>query len=99
MANVAVHMAIRLFGLPESRIAGAPPVLHKQKANAPLYYLAATGRPHTRDHLATLLWSEPPESNARHSLRSSLYRIRQALHTKGAGEVLAGDGDMGYLKL
>ncbi len=99
MANVAVHMAIRLFGSPESRIAGVPLVLHNHKAKALLYYLAATGRSHTRDHLATLLWSESPESNARHSLRSSLYRIRQALHTKGADEVLAGDGDIVYLKL
>ena len=99
MANVAVHMAIRLFGSPESRIAGVPLVLHNHKAKALLYYLAATGRSHTRDHLATLLWSESPESNARHSLRSSLYRIRQALHIKGADEVLAGDGDIVYLKL
>jgi DNA-binding SARP family transcriptional activator len=99
MADVAVHMAIRLFGSPESRIAGVPLVLHNQKAKALLYYLAATGRSHTRDHLATLLWSESPESNARHSLRSSLYRIRQALHSKGADEVLAGDCDVVYLKL
>jgi DNA-binding SARP family transcriptional activator len=99
MADVAVHMAIRLFGSPESRIAGAPLVLHNQKAKALLYYLAATGRSHTRDHLATLLWSESPESNARHSLRSSLYHIRQALHTRGADETLAGDSDIVYLKL
>src|SRR6266536_5468112 len=99
MANVAVHMAIRLFGSPESRIAGVPLVLHNHKAKALLYYLAATGRSHTRDHLATLLWSESPESNARHSLRSSLYHLRQALHAKGAGEMLAGDGDQVYLKL
>src|SRR6266571_9020192 len=98
MANVAVHMAIRLFGSPESRIAGVPLVLHNHKAMALLYYLAATRRPHTRDHLATLLWGESPESNARHSLRSSLYRIRQALHTQDAG-ILAGDGDLVSLKL
>ncbi len=63
------------------------------------HYLAVTGRPHTRDHLATLLWSESPESNARHSLRSSLYHIRQALHNQGSDEALAGDGDLVYLKL
>ncbi|HBE28033.1 MAG TPA: hypothetical protein DDW25_03990, partial [Ktedonobacter sp.] len=98
MADVAVHMAIRLFGSPELRIAGVHLVLHDQKAKALLYYLAGTGRSHTRDHLATLLWSESPESNARHSLRSSLYHIRQALHTKGADEMLAGDCDVVYLQ-
>ncbi len=97
--EVAVHLMVRLLGTPDVRIAGAPLVLHHQKARAILYYLAATGRPHTRDHLATLLWSESPESNARHSLRSSLYHLRQALHAKGAGEMLAGDGDQVYLKL
>ncbi len=97
--EVAVHLTVRLLGTPDARIAGAPLVLHHQKAWALLYYLAATGRPHTRDHLATLLWSESPDSNARHSLRSSLYHLRQALHAKGAGEMLAGDGDQVYLKL
>lgn len=99
MADATVKLTIHLFGAPEARLAGAPLVLHHQKARALLYYLAATGRPHTRDHLATLLWSESPESNARHSLRSSLYRIRQALHDQGAGEVLVGDGDLVYLRL
>src|SRR6266550_1145196 len=97
--EVAVHLTVRLLGTPDARIAGAPLVLHHQKARAILYYLAATGRPHTRDHLATLLWSESPDSNARHSLRSSLYHLRQALHAKGADEALAGDGDQVYLKL
>ncbi len=49
--------------------------------------------------LGVLLWSESPESNARHSLRSSLYHIRQALHAKGANETLVGDGDLVYLRL
>src|SRR6266513_2500999 len=99
MANVAVHMAIRLFGSPESRIAGVPLVLHNHKAKALLYYLAATGQAHTRDHLATLLWSESPESNARHSLRSSLYHIRQALNSQGVDTVLGGDTVLVCLKL
>src|SRR6266581_4212811 len=99
MADVAVQLRIRLLGVPEVRIAGVPLILHHLKARALLYYLAATGSLHTRDHLATLLWSESPESNARHSLRSSLYHIRQALHAKGANETLVGDGDLVYLRL
>ena len=99
MADIAVQLTIRLLGAPEAHIAGAPLILHNHKARALLYYLAATGRPHTRDHLATLLWSESPDSNARHSLRSSLYHIRRALHAQGSDEPLSGDDDLVYLKL
>jgi DNA-binding SARP family transcriptional activator len=99
MADVAVQLTIRLLGVPEAWIAGVPLILHHQKARALFYYLAASGRSHTRDHLATLLWSESAESNARHSLRSSLYHIRQVLPVKGAGEMLIGDGDLVYLRL
>src|SRR5215469_1647787 len=99
MAEVAAQLKIRLLGTPEVRIAGMPLMLHHQKARALLYYLAATGSLHTRDHLATLLWSESPESNARHSLRSSLYHMRQALLIRGANETLVGDGDLVYLRL
>ena len=99
MADGAVQLTIRLLGVPEARIAGVPLILHHQKARALLYYLASSGRSHTRDHLATLLWSESAESNARHSLRSSLYHIRQALPIKGANEMLIGDGDLVYLRL
>jgi len=99
MAEGATQLRICLLGVPEVRIAGTPLMLHHLKARALLYYLAATGSLHTRDHLATLLWSESPESNARHSLRSSLYHIRQTLHAKGANETLVGDGDLVYLRL
>src|SRR6266516_274704 len=99
MANVAVHMAIRLFGSPESRIAGVPLVLHNHKAKALLYYLAASERSHTRDHLAPLLWSESPESNARHSLRSSLYHVRQALQPPGHAGALLVERDLATLNL
>src|SRR5712691_1606321 len=91
-------LTIYLFGTPEARITETPLVLHDQKARALLYYLAASGRTHVRDHLATLLWSESPESNARHSLRSSLYHIRQALQTHGCAEALLVEGDLVSLK-
>jgi len=99
MAGTPVGLTLRLFGAPEARVSGALLVLNHQKARALLYYVAASGRSHTRDHLATLLWSESPESNARHSLRSSLYHIRQALHAQGAAEALNVDGDLVYLRL
>ena len=99
MDAAPAQLTIRLLGAPDVLLAGSPLLLHDQKARALLYYLAATGRPCARDYLANLLWSESFESNARHSLRSSLYHIRQALHARGADEVLVGDGDMISLKL
>ena len=100
MINAApTQLTIRLLGTPEVLFAGTPLLLHDQKARALLYYLAAAGRPRSRDYLASLLWSESLESNARHSLRSSLYHMRQALQARGAGDVLAGEGDTICLKL
>jgi ribosomal protein S18 acetylase RimI-like enzyme len=58
-----------LLGKPEVLIAGTPLILTDQKARALLFYLAATGQPHTRDHITSLLWSESPSGDARHSLR------------------------------
>ena len=52
------QLTIRLLGMPEALCAGTPLLLHDQKARALLYYLAATGRPRSRDYLASLLWSE-----------------------------------------
>jgi DNA-binding SARP family transcriptional activator len=93
------QLAIRLLGAPEAWLAGAPLALHSQKARALLFYLAATGRAHTREHLATLLWSEAARHNARHSLRSSLYHIRQALRAGGAERALVEDGDLLRLEI
>jgi DNA-binding SARP family transcriptional activator len=83
-----------LLGAPDVQVAGSLLTLNHQKARALLYYLAATGQPHTRDHLATLLWSESSDRDARHSLRSDLYRLRQALRLGDAAAVLSIDGDL-----
>ena len=100
MINASAQLKIRLLGAPEIEIAGAPLLtFHNYKARALLFYLAATGQSHTRDHLATLLWSESPDSNARHSLRTSLYHLRQVLHAQEASELLMADGDLVYLKI
>jgi TolB-like protein len=48
-----------------------------KKAQALLAYLAVeSGRAHTREQLATLLWSETGEERARHNLRQALSKIR-----------------------
>src|SRR5690242_3871761 len=99
MADVSASITFRLFGAAQIAIAGAPLALHHQKARALLCYLAATGHAHTRDHLAALLWSDALERNARHSLRSTLYHLRQALQAKVAEAALVGDGELISLQL
>lgn len=99
MGEIQHQLTLRLFGAPEVRAAGLPLVLHHQKARALLYYLAVSGRPSSRDHLASLLWSESLEGNARHSLRSSLYHLRQALHAQNLDAVLLGDSEQIALEL
>jgi DNA-binding SARP family transcriptional activator len=46
------------------------------KAQALLYYLAVTGRPHTRPTLAGLFWGDQPEAAARVSLSKCLSNLR-----------------------
>jgi DNA-binding SARP family transcriptional activator len=99
MSTSGPRLMLRLLGAPEVRVAGSPLALNNQKARALLFYLAATGQPHTRDHLATLLWSESPAPEARHSLRSALYRLRQALRGGEAEGALSEDHDLLSLQL
>src|SRR5882762_1901377 len=60
--------------------AGSPLVLSTRKARALLAYLALPlGRAHPREKLATLLWGDMPDAQARGNLRHALSRIRTAL--------------------
>lgn len=59
---------------------GSAIVLTSRKARALLACLAlARGRPQPRDRLATLLWAESGEAQARTSLRQALTTLRRAL--------------------
>lgn len=94
MSSGRVRLHIRLMGTPEVSAGGMPLALNQGKSRALLFYLAATGQSHTRDHLATLLWSESGQSEAYHSLRSSLYHLRKALQAVQAEEILISAGDL-----
>ncbi|HSR32734.1 MAG TPA: BTAD domain-containing putative transcriptional regulator, partial [Anaerolineae bacterium] len=48
-----------------------------QKSLALLAYLGVTGRPHSREALAGLLWPDHPEADARSNLRKVLAELRQ----------------------
>lgn len=88
MTQPAAPLTVQLFGAPSIAAGGEPLDLRNQKARALIFYLAATGRPHTRPHLASLLWSEAPTDNARRSLRATLFQIRQALAAAGLRSAL-----------
>ncbi|MBI1744355.1 hypothetical protein HYR54_15000 [Candidatus Acetothermia bacterium] len=49
------------------------------KAQALLCYLALNPQPHTRESLATLLWGEMPDEDARHNLRMTLANLTKLL--------------------
>ncbi|HOU12830.1 MAG TPA: BTAD domain-containing putative transcriptional regulator [Anaerolineae bacterium] len=78
MATKALR--ITLLGDPGIFLDGEPVTgFVSSKAQALVFYLAATGRPHTRETLAGLLWSDHPESAAKSSLRNALTNLRQLL--------------------
>ena len=70
-------LSLRLLGTPQAARGGAPLTgFISAKAQALLYYLAVTGRPHTRESLAGLLWSDMPEAQAGKNLRNVLSNLR-----------------------
>lgn len=74
-----------LFGPLRIEQDGAAVVSRRRKAQALLAYLAVTGQPHSRDALATLLWPEFNQSQARTNLRRELAELRGIL---GAARLL-----------
>lgn len=71
---------IKLLGAPQILLQGKTlPMPLPAKAQAVLFYLAATCQPATRQRLAGLLWSDQPEEEARRSLRVALNAIQRAL--------------------
>lgn len=56
------------------------------KVRALLAYLAAEAgdRPHSRDALTGLFWSDCDERTARHNLSQALFNLRQAIHDRDA---------------
>jgi TolB-like protein/predicted Zn-dependent protease len=87
---VSRKVRLNLLGPFEARWSdGTPADIAGKKAQALVAYLAVEGpRPHTREALASLLWSETGDERARHNLRQTLSRLR-----RGCGELLVGEGD------
>ena len=72
-------LAIYLFGTPNIELHGHSLTVDTRKAIALLAYLAVTGKRHSRDSLATLLWPEYDQSHARSALRRTLSVLQKAL--------------------
>jgi predicted ATPase/DNA-binding SARP family transcriptional activator len=77
---VSDDLLITLLGSPAIRL-GDQPVrgFVSNKAAALAYYLAATGRAHSRDALAALLWPEAMGDQALKNLRDVLSNLRRLL--------------------
>jgi DNA-binding SARP family transcriptional activator/predicted ATPase len=70
-------LTLRLLGKPQITYAGKPVTgFISAKAQALVFYLAVTARPHTRESLAGLLWGEMPEAQAAKNLRNALSNLR-----------------------
>jgi hypothetical protein len=63
------RLALFLLGPPRIECNGEPIEIRRRKAMALIVYLAVTGRGHSRDALATLLWPDHDQSRARAGLR------------------------------
>jgi DNA-binding SARP family transcriptional activator len=74
-------LKLRLLGGFELRTSAGPPVpIARKKAQALLAYLAChPGQAQPRDKLATLLWSEMDDEQARANLRKTLFVLRPPL--------------------
>jgi len=77
------HLSISLFGGFQVRLDGQSLTdFGTEKNRALLAYLALeSADPHRRETLATLLWPDRSEAQARNSLRQALYRLRQIIPT------------------
>ncbi|HEY0998166.1 MAG TPA: AAA family ATPase [Streptosporangiaceae bacterium] len=68
----ATDLSLALLGPPVVRRDGAPVTFDTRKATALLALLAVTGREHSREQLADLLWPESDSVKGRASLRRTL---------------------------
>ncbi|MBC8161556.1 MAG: AAA family ATPase [Roseiflexaceae bacterium] len=70
--HTADTLHIDLLGFPQVTRAGVPIIFARRAAMALLAYLAVSGRPHSRETLATLISGEVAEQRARTLLRNAL---------------------------
>jgi DNA-binding SARP family transcriptional activator len=73
-------LQVRLLGQFDVRADGKRVSLPSRAGQSLLAYLLLTaGTAHRRERLAGLLWPDTSDENARHNLRTELWRIRKAI--------------------
>ena len=72
-------LSLYLLGAPRVKLAEDEIEVKPRKALALLIYLAVTAERHTRDALATLLWPNSDQRNARQALRNRLSELKLTL--------------------
>ncbi|VFQ45902.1 AfsR/SARP family transcriptional regulator [Desulfoluna butyratoxydans] len=70
---------IHCFGVPRFTVDTEPVRIPRRKSAALAVYLAVTGRAHTREKLADLLWPDQEQDKGRASLRRALSDITRTL--------------------
>jgi len=80
------QLSIRLLGPFQSELEGQPLTdFRSDKVRALLAYLVVEiQRPHTRTHLADLLWPNHPEATAQSNFRNALWNLRHLISDQGA---------------
>jgi DNA-binding SARP family transcriptional activator len=80
------HLSLALLGPFQASLDGHPAAgFESNKVKALLVYLAVeSGRPHSRESLAGLLWPDYPDRSALSNLRSALANLRQAIGDRQA---------------
>lgn len=75
-----VHLHLTLLGSPRVQLGGKLLTsFATYKAQALLFYLAVTGQPQSRDIVATLLWEQMSDTQAKKNLRTILPDLRYQL--------------------
>lgn len=72
-------LSVTLFGPPQIKRGNEQISIQRRKDLALLIYLIVTSQPHSRDTLATLLWQDQNQADARSNLRKSLSRLNIVL--------------------
>ena len=73
------QVCFRLLGNLQLERDGEPLAIDRHKALALLAYLTVTDKPHRRDTLATLFWSDYDQTRARAAVRRALASLNKAI--------------------
>jgi predicted ATPase/DNA-binding SARP family transcriptional activator len=86
-----LDLSVTLFGSPQFKRGNQQISIQRRKDLALLIYLVSTSQPQGRDILATLLWPDQTQTDARSNLRKSLSRLKTLL---GEASIVTAQGQV-----